>query len=138
MTNVTGTSGITGLGAQSQTLDMNNQNISNIEIFSLGVLLEESILSGAIALSQTAFFLDTENDDATDELNNITGGSQGDMIIVTGSTSTARDPTLQDTQTGAGELLMEGNFTIDVGIDTIQFIHSSNDTWRELSRSNNS
>jgi len=76
--------------------------------------------------------IDTEAAAATDDLDTISGGLEG-QIIVLKSTSSSRDVTLKD---GVGNLALAGDFTFVSGSDIITLIHHST-IWYEISRSSN-
>jgi len=99
-------------------------------------LKEYTIASGVITLTgydKIRFItVDTESDDAADDLDTINGGSDGDIIICK-SASNNRDPTFKD---DTGNLRLAGDFTLTNLADTIMLIYY-NGAWREISRSDN-
>ncbi len=128
---------IIGLPTQTQAQNMGNNDIINITQLQLQTMIEQTIATGSIAFERSELVLDTEADAATDDLDNITGSSGGDIIIGLVTFASARDPTLRDTIGGAGQLLLAGNFTHDSANDSISLYRHSSDFWIELSRSNN-
>ena len=94
------------------------------------------IASGAITvLGSTApplVLIDTEASAATDDLDTINGGLEG-QIIVCSSFNNGRDVTFKD---GTGNLRLAGDFTSTVTSDLITLIRRGANWW-ELSRSDN-
>jgi hypothetical protein len=91
-----------------------------------------TIASGAVTVTKSINWIDTEGGAATDDLDTINGGAFGDIIIVK-SASNVRDTTLKD---GVGNLGLAGDFTLSNVQDFITLIkHGTN--WYELSRADN-
>lgn len=99
---------------------------------SYGVSTELTITSGAVTKTQSYHTIDTEGDAASDDLDTISGGSTGDIIVITAN-NTARTVVCKD---GTGNLKLSGDFSLDNTEDTIQLIYDGTN-WLELSRSNN-
>ena len=101
-------------------------------------LAQEVIAAGIVtipALPQHAILrLDTEASAATDDVDQINGGYNGQIVIFR-SSDDARDVTLKD---GTFNLALAGDFTLDRSVDriTLQFDKQVN-RWCELSRSDN-
>lgn len=93
---------------------------------------ELTIAAGVVTATHNRHTIDTEADAATDDLDTINGGNEGQMLILS-SASSARDPTLKD---GTGNLVLAGDFTFSNTGDMIMLIFFSS-FWRELSRSDN-
>jgi len=93
---------------------------------------ELTISSGVVTVTQTNHTIDTEADAATDDLDTINGGAEGNIIILS-SENSARDATLKD---GVGNLVLAGDFTLATTSDriTLQFDGTN---WVETSRSTN-
>ena len=93
---------------------------------------ELTISSGAVTVTGNYHTVDTEADDATDNLNNINGGSAGMMLLLTAEDS-ARDVVVKD---GTGNIQTAGDFTLDNAQDTILLFYTGS-VWKEVSRSDN-
>lgn len=99
---------------------------------------EYTIAAGVITLTGydkiRGVVVDTESDDATDDLVTISGGQPGDIIICC-SANADRDPTFKD---GTGNLQLSGDFTCTAVTDTIMLIMgAAGVNWLEVSRSDN-
>lgn len=94
------------------------------------------ISGGAIAVRPSVYLspllVGAEGGAPTDDLDTITGGLEG-QIIVLASTSSAQSITLRD---GVGNLDIVGSFTLTHTSDTITLMRRGT-TWREISRSDN-
>ena len=94
---------------------------------------ELTIASGAITVTGTHKFryhsIDTEADAAADDLDTISGGNAGDLLLIQAEDA-ARVVTLKD---GTG-LKMEGDFTLYSTEDKILFINIFS-AWHEITRS---
>jgi hypothetical protein len=100
----------------------------------LGAVSSKTIATGAITATATRTRLDTEAAAATDDLDTINGGSDGDLIILS-TTNSARDVVVKD---GTGNLVLAGDFTLSTTSDRIKLIYDSTlSAWVELSRSDN-
>jgi hypothetical protein len=97
-----------------------------------GVISELTISTGVVTATQTYHSIDTESNAATDDLDTINGGSQGDRIILRPA-DTSRTVVVKD---GTGNLLINGDFSMDSNQDNIELICGGS-FWFELSRSNN-
>jgi hypothetical protein len=94
---------------------------------------ELTIAAGSITVTGSYHSVDTEADDATDDLTAIAGGVPGQILILQAASS-ARTVVVKD----AGTLLIAGDCTLDNVEDTITLIANTDATaWRELCRSNN-
>lgn len=91
-----------------------------------------SISGGVISVSQTFVSVDTEADAASDDLNTINGGTEGNLLIVIAENA-ARTVVLKD---GTGNLKLAGDCTLDNSEDTVTLIKTGLN-WQELTRSNN-
>ena len=96
---------------------------------------ELTIATGVITVTTGFHVIDTQNDDATDELDTINGGTIG-LLLVLKSAADARDPTVTD---GTGNIVLAGGagFTLSDTDDTIALIYDGTN-WLEVSRSDNS
>ena len=91
-----------------------------------------TIATGAITVTEPFHTVDTEAAAATDNLDTISGGSTG-MLVVFKAASSARDVVF----TEAGNIkLAGGTFTLDNIEDTIALIYNGTN-WLEVSRSDN-
>jgi hypothetical protein len=76
--------------------------------------------------------VDTEADAATDDLDTISGGSEGDLLIIRAADD-ARTVVAKD---GMGNLALAGDFLLDHTSDRLLLVRGSAG-WVELSRSGN-
>lgn len=93
---------------------------------------ELTIATGVVTAVGSYHSIDTQNDDATDDLDTINGGNAGDILILR-SADNARDPTVKD---GTGNILTAGDFALSAIQDKIVLIKVGSN-WHELSRSDN-
>lgn len=95
-----------------------------------------TIASGAITIpwiQSTAYVLvDTEGSAATDDLDTINGGFEGQMVIFS-TVSDSRDVTFKD---ATGNMYLNGDFTMNNNEDTIMLVKNGI-RWVEVSRSDN-
>ena len=103
--------------------------------FSLGALTVYTIATGVITITAPGrLAIDTEGGAATDDLDTINGGSDGDVIIA-GSVSVGRTVTFKD---GTGNMRLAGDFTATHFQDQIVLMYyGAISAWVELSRSDN-
>lgn len=103
--------------------------------FSLGALTVYTIAAGVITITAPGrLAIDTEGGAATDDLDTINGGSDGDVIIA-GSASAARDVTFKD---GTGNMRLAGDFSATHFQDQITLMYyGAIAAWVELCRSDN-
>lgn len=96
---------------------------------------ELTISTGAVTATKAFHTIDTEADAASDDLDTISGGSDGDILIIR-AVSDTRSVVVKD---GTGNLALSGDMTLDSSNDTLQLIYDATLTkWLELTRSNNS
>lgn len=100
--------------------------------FSHGTAGALTIATGAITVTKGYHAIDTEAAAATDDLDTINGGAEGDRVIVRAANA-ARTVVLKD---GTGNLKLEGDCSLDNSEDTIELIHDGTN-WLEVCRSNN-
>jgi len=97
---------------------------------------ELTIASGVVTVTETQKFcfhsVDTEGDAATDDLDTISGGNPGEIVILQAEDG-ARDVVCKD----GVNLKLAGDFTMDHTEDKIQLICISAGVWHELTRSGN-
>lgn len=95
-----------------------------------------TIASGAITVQghqyTTFMAVDTEGSAASDDLDTINGGYEGQLIVFATS-SDARDVTFKD---ATGNLILAGDFVCNNNDDTIMLVKRGNN-WFEVSRSDN-
>lgn len=103
-----------------------------IPFLNLGIPVEATISSGAITVTGSFYTVDTEDNDPTDNLNTINGGTEGDLLILVAE-NTARTVVVKD---GTGNIQLNGDFSLDAGFDTLMLIFKGS-AWRQLSRANN-
>lgn len=100
---------------------------------SIGQMTELTInADGAITVTSGFHLVDTYEDAATDDLQTISGGVTGMILVLRGANS-ARDVTLKD---GVGNLSLAGDFTFSNVSDTMMLIYNGS-LWQEISRSDN-
>jgi hypothetical protein len=90
-------------------------------------------ISGGVITATTSFMrVDTEAAAASDDLDTINGGADGDILIVN-AFSSARTVVMKD---ATGNLALAGDFSLDNSGDRIM-LHFHNSAWNEISRSDN-
>ena len=105
-------------------------DIGNLEF---NFATELTIVAGVITTTQNYHLIDTESDDATDDLDTINGGAEGFTLIIRpiddGRTIVVKD--------GTGNLKLAGDFSMDSFVDMLVLFKINATEWAELSRSNN-
>ena len=93
-----------------------------------------SIASGSITITNCSHTIDTESGAATDDLDTISGGIDGNVLLLRAQNS-ARTVVVKH---GTGNIQLDGgvDFSLDDVQDTIMLFYNSTN-WLELSRSNN-
>jgi hypothetical protein len=112
---------------------INNQITASFNPFTnlgSGSLIE--ISGGGITITSSNHRIDTQNQDPTDSLNNINGGTAGDLLVIR---SVDNGRTVNVTETGNIELL-GASFALDNNDKTLTLLFRGT-TWVETSRSNN-
>lgn len=99
---------------------------------SLGAPESLTIASGVVTASRSSIAVETEGAAATDDLDSIAGGAEGDLLIVQAADD-AHTVVLKD---GAGNLALAGDLSLDSVADRIVLQHDGTQ-WVELSRSDN-
>jgi len=97
-----------------------------------GTATELTIATGAVTMTQTYHSIDTESDAASDDLDTISGGTEGDIIVIRANNS-LRSVVVKD---GTGNIQGVGDFTMDNVQDVWTGIFDGTN-WLEISRSNN-
>lgn len=96
---------------------------------------EVTISAGVITVTQTHTKIETEGAAATDDLDTINGGTDGDIIILR-ATNAAHTVVVKD---GTGNIFTAGDFSLTAQSDTIMLLCAgAGGNWFELSRSDNS
>jgi hypothetical protein len=97
-------------------------------------VLELTIASGAITLSQRNHVIDTESDAPSDDLTTISGGITGQSIVLRAA-DTNRTVVLVDGAMG-GNLQLKGSFSLNNTQDTITLYYDGTN-WLEKARRDN-
>jgi hypothetical protein len=90
-------------------LDFNANNAKDIGILNLNAATELTISSGAITITQSSHKVDTESDDATDDLDTINGGTAGDILLLRAEDG-SRDIVIKNS---TGNIICGADFTMD-------------------------
>lgn len=137
---ITGSTAITfptsgTLATLSGTETLTNKDLVSVDELNFKDETELTISSGTVALTQTVHRIDTESDAATDDLDTITGGQIGDIIIIRPA-SDSRDVVVKHAH-GANQFSLNGavDFTMDSGYDSLVLIFTPNSEWQEIGRS---
>lgn len=109
--------------------DKGNANFNSI---SSGASTELTIATGAVTATKTYHTIDTEGDAASDDLDTISGGRAGQLLVVQANNG-ARTVVLKD---GTGNLKLSGDISLDNNEDTATLI-SDGTNWYLLASSNN-
>jgi hypothetical protein len=99
---------------------------------SLTTEAELTISGGVITATQSNHDVDTQNDDAADDLDTINGGTAG-MILVLTAENNGRTVTVKD---GTGNIQCGGDRALDNTEDTMTLIYDGSE-WLELAFANN-
>lgn len=106
--------------------DLNANSISS------GASTELTIATGAVTATKSYHTIDTESDAASDDLDTISGGRAGQILVVQANNS-ARSVVLKD---GTGNLKLSGDITLDNAEDTATLV-SDGTSWYLIATSNN-
>ena len=93
---------------------------------------EVTISSGAITVTSSLHKVDTESNDATDDLETINGGAVGQLLLIRAAND-ARTVVAKD---NTGNLRLAGDFSLDGAKDSL-FLWFDGNQWAEISRSSN-
>jgi hypothetical protein len=115
-------------GASWYELTRSNDHVST----AAGLTISSGVITVPSSRTPSMQLVDTEAAAATDDLDTINGGLDGQIVIFRSSTS-SRDPTFKD---GTGNMRLSGDFTLSHAEDTITLIKSGS-SWYEMSRSDN-
>ena len=100
--------------------------------FNLGSPTELTIASGAITATQSNHTVDTESDAASDDLDTINGGTEGDILVLR-AISGARTVVVK---TGTGNIRCGLDVSLDSALDTVTLVYASG-LWAKLAVANN-
>jgi len=121
------------------TIEEHAQAINTNAGFGAVELTEKTIATGVIDAG-LAFIpfrrhtVDTQSDDASDDLTTISGGHVGELLIISAN-NTARTVVVKDS---AGIILAGGtDFSLDNTEDVLLLLCTATDVWTEISRSGN-
>lgn len=131
---VCGTDGgfnIGGAGAYPGTITAGTKLATRGKL-GLGASSTLTIASGAITVTKAHHTVETETGAGSDDLDTISGGADGDFLILR-AVNGAHTVTLKD---GTGNLKLEGDCALDNAEDCIELI-SDGTSWYEVARSNN-
>jgi hypothetical protein len=113
-------------------VERNSNRLKTPGMLSLGEYEEQTIDSGIITVTKSFVRIETESGATTDDLDTISGGIAGDLLVIRAldgaHTVVAKDAT--------GNMQLAGDFSLDTILDTLILIHGYN-RWHELSRSDN-
>ena len=98
----------------------------------LGAPSSLTIAGGAVTATRGFHKIDTQGGAATDDLDTIHGGVEGDILVLCSEVA-ARDPKAKD---GTGNMRLAGDFTLAGAADKLTLIKQGGN-WHELSRSTN-
>jgi hypothetical protein len=105
--------------------------------FRFGGDTELTISGGVVTATKSYHSIDTEGDGGTDNLDTISGGTDGAMLVIRAANS-ARDVVVKH---GTGNIyldLTDGDFTMNHVYDTMTLIYDNGGSvWLEISRRNN-
>ena len=125
-----------GLGFGGPAYNTTNPSFDGITInngfLNFGARSELTIASGVVTVTSSFHTIDTEADASSDNLDTISGGADGDLLVIMAESS-GRTVVCKD---GTGNLRLAGDFTMDDTQDKLFLIFYIS-TWHEISRSNN-
>lgn len=101
-------------------------------VLTFGTETTLTVATGAVTATKSFHSIDTEGAASTDDLETISGGAEGDVLVLK-SVSTSRDIVIKD---GAGNIRCAGDFNLGSSQDTMTLMYF-NSFWHEVSRSNN-
>ena len=110
-------------------------NTLSFEKLSLGSPTELTISGGVVTATKSYHKIDTEADAATDDLDTINGGVEGDILIIS---PMSYDRTIVVKNDAFNGIYLSGSdFTMDSDNDILTLLCMAPNTWTEISRSDN-
>lgn len=100
--------------------------------FIAGTQTELTIATGVVTATKSYHSIDTQSDAASDDLDTINGGSEGQILVIRANNA-ARTVVAKD---GTGNLKLAGDMSLDNSEDTLTLIFDGTN-WLEMARSNN-
>uniref|UniRef100_A0A6M3KV48 Uncharacterized protein n=2 Tax=viral metagenome TaxID=1070528 RepID=A0A6M3KV48_9ZZZZ len=125
--------GVETLTQKSLTSAVNTGD-TEIGLINLTDDTELTIAAGVITATQSWHTVDTAADGATDDLDTINGGTEGDLLII--SPNNAARTVVAKHGTGNLNLASGADFTMDEDDDFLMLLYDGTN-WQELSRSEN-
>lgn len=95
----------------------------------LGAAVERTIAGGIITKTQSHHDIDTEGDAATDDLDTINGGSEGDVLIIRPEHT---DRTIV-VKNGTGNIVCDADITLDTITEYVVLIYDGTN-WQLLAK----
>lgn len=114
---------------------MNGNDIDDIGALILNDATELTIAAGTVTATQSYHTIDTQSDDATDDLGAIGGGTAGQKLTLRAEDG-ARTVVVKNNTTPPANIALEGDMTLDNVHDTLSLIYDGTN-WLETGRSNN-
>ncbi len=107
-----------------------NLSITDIIEQRYGAATELTIAAGSVTRTQVVHTIDTQNDDAADDLDTIGGGTEGDLLVIAAA-HTDRTVTLMH---NTGNLFLRGEANIDMDDATTLyfFMYMADSKWHDL------
>lgn len=126
-------SGVADLNSTALTLSKRTIHNGPLNLGTTNIL---TIAAGVITISSSAssnILVDTQGGAATDDLDTISGGQDGDIVLLR-SLSAARDTTIKN---GTGNILTAtgADYVLATATACIMLINFGGNNWREISRS---
>jgi len=118
-----------------QKINVSHNGHTDIPMLGLGNGGEVTISSGAITVTHSFHYVDTEGDGISDDLVTINGSVSTGQLLVLRAMNDARTVVCKDTE-GTNKMRLNGDFSLDQDDDVITLIFIS-PRWYELSRSPN-
>ena len=125
--------GDVGIGITAPDTELHVAGTTKTNALRLTAATELTIATGAITVTQSYHRIDTQADAASDDLDTINGGTEGDILVLRAENG-ARDVVVKD---ATGNIQCAGDMTLDNVQDTIVLFYDGSN-WIELCRSNNS
>ncbi|MDA0780684.1 MAG: hypothetical protein PQ612_06080 [Rickettsiales bacterium] len=127
---------VSGLGTlatqDSDNVSITGGNVAVSGFLNIGAAINKTISSGAISISSSNIIVDTESAAASDDLDTITGGTEGDTVCLR-ALSSARTVVVKN---GTGNIWLGADFSLDNLLDSIKLIKQGS-IWLRYSSANN-